>query len=170
MSATQLYVAQTCRSSEGDRRSRLTKDSAKPPNGILGRREKENCRQGRIEDSFGGHVAPLTMGTTIALGPVRQIRLSALCARSLGRYSVSSRSLCLAWVRSQILRGCVLIGESEGKPFAERKLSVDFLFDFIFRFLTKRSTIGSIRGVNNRHQMAILLLLVVNWLVSLRIE
>jgi hypothetical protein len=92
MSATQLYVTQTCRRSGGDRRSRLTKDSAKPPNGILGRREKENCRQGRIQDSFGGHVAPLTMGTTIALDPARQIRLSALCARSLGRYSVSLMS------------------------------------------------------------------------------
>ena len=74
----------------------------------------------------------------------------------------------LAWPGSarKYSEAVFLIGESEGKPFAERKLFVDFLFDFIFRFLTKRSTIGSIRGVNNRHQMVILLLLVLNWLVS----
>jgi hypothetical protein len=72
----------------------------------------------------------------------------------------------VARVRLQILRGCVLIGESERKPFAERKLFVDSFFDFIFRFLTKRSAIGPIRGVNDHHKMAILLLLVLNQLVS----
>ena len=72
----------------------------------------------------------------------------------------------MAWVRLQILRGCVLIGESERKPFAEGKLFVDSFFDFIFRFLTKRSAIGPIRGVNDHHQTAILFLRVLNRFVS----